>query len=134
LLIAGALFVGAAGGYWYGRHHGDEAESESSATRPAEEDKPVAEVTVAPLKRGPISETIVAYGSVTAQAGEVRAVSVPFESRVARVLVTPGQRVMAGAAIIEVEASPDAKVALQEAKNALAGAKVDAQRAEQRFA
>src|SRR4051812_48474415 len=101
VLVAGAA---GGGGDWYGTHHqGDEKKEEAAATQPAEEEKPVVKVETAPLKKGTIRETAVAYGVVVAQAGEVRAVSVPFESRVVRVMVTPGESVEAGRELVRVE-------------------------------
>jgi RND family efflux transporter MFP subunit len=122
------------GGFWYGRHHDSAHDEEAAATEPAEEEKPVAEVRVAPLRKGTIVQTITAYGSIVAQSGDVRVVSVPFESRVARVLVTPGQQLAAGADLVNVEPSPETLVALQEAKNTLAAAERDLKLVEQRFA
>lgn len=134
LLIA---LAAASGGYWYGRHHAPaEAEHEGATTALSEseaDEKPVVAVQTVPLRKGTITETIKAYGSVIAEAGDVRAMSVPFESRVVRVPVAPGQPVAPGADLIEVEASPDALIALQEAKNALEGATGDLKQAEQRF-
>ena len=92
LVAAGAGF----GGYWYARQHAATTEatagdSKAATAQPAEE-KAVVPVTVMPLARRTITETAVAYGTVAAQPGEVRVLSVPFESRVARVLVTAGRR------------------------------------------
>jgi RND family efflux transporter MFP subunit len=138
VLVIGVAAAAAYGGYWYGQHHGAAAEvkgadAAAAGTEPAA-DKPVVTVATAPLKREPISETFSVYGTVTAPPGEVRALSVPFESHVVRVLVTPGQQVTAGTGIIQVEAGPDALVALQEAKNAFDVATRDLNQVQQRFA
>jgi RND family efflux transporter MFP subunit len=131
----------AGGGFWLGRHRSasvkaDEAEHEPTGTATTEEaeDKPVAPVVTVPLELAPITQTIVAYGTVVAEPGDVRVLSVPFESRVGRVLVTAGEHVAAGSKIVRLEASPDALVSLQDAKNVAAGAEQDLQRAKQRFA
>src|SRR6185503_1486188 len=92
------LIVGAAagvGGFFIGAHHHDEDES---TTKPSEEDKAVAQVAVAPIRVGAISETITAYGSIVAQPGEVRIISVPFESRIGKVLVSAGEQLATGTA------------------------------------
>jgi RND family efflux transporter MFP subunit len=128
--IAFAL-AGVVGGYWFGAHHHSE---EAATTQPAEEEHAVISVVTAPLKATSIAETVTAYGTVVAEAGDVRAISVPFESRVARVLVTPGQPLAQGTPIIQSQASPDAQIALQEAKNALEVATRDLKQTEQRFA
>lgn len=138
LLVVAAAAAG--GGYWYALHRGGEAKAEANshaeteASQPAEEDKPVVPVTTVPLARRTIIETVTAYGTVAAQPGEVRALSVPFESRVVRVPAVPGQTVAPGAEIVHVEASPDALVALQEAKVAVEAATRDLKQAEERFA
>lgn len=139
LLVVAAAAAG--GGYWYALHHGGDAKSEAktesgesaAATQPTEEDKPVVPVTTAPLARRTITETVTAYGTVAAQPGEVRALSVPFESRVVRVPAVPGQTIAPGAEVIQVEASPDALVSLQEAKVAVEAATRDLKQAEERF-
>ncbi len=134
ILVAGA----ALGGFWIGRRHGaDEKESASAHDAQAPEGdeavKPVAEVKTEPARLAEISETITVYGSIVAQSGDVRILSVPFESRVVKVLATTGQQVGAGADVIQVEASPDALIALQEAKNSLAVAEKDVARVQERF-
>jgi RND family efflux transporter MFP subunit len=132
------IALAAGGGFWFGRsHHADpaaESDHEPGTTQAADEEKPVATVSVAPLKRGTIVATINAYGSVTAQSGDVRVISVPFESRIVRELVTPGQPVAAGAELVQLTASPDALIALEEAKQALAAAEQELARVKQRFA
>jgi membrane fusion protein (multidrug efflux system) len=136
LLLLVTAVACAAGGFWFGmrRHAINLVDRDDTTTQPAEEDKPVARVTVAPIKKASITETVTAYGSVVAPPGDVRIVSVPFESRVGRVLVTAGQHVDGGADIVQLEASPDALNGLAEAKNALAAAEKDLKQTEQRFA
>jgi RND family efflux transporter MFP subunit len=139
LIVLGIVAAGAGGGgFWLGRHHSEsdpaDADHPTPSTEPSEEDKPVAQVTVAPVGRQEISETIVAYGTVVAPPGDVRIVSVPFESRVQRVSVVAGQQIGAEDEVIEVEPSPDALVSLAEAKNGLTAAQRDLKQAEQRFA
>jgi RND family efflux transporter MFP subunit len=134
-LMVVLLIAGAGAGFWMGLHHvpssrgGDDDDSAPAA--PVE--KPVAQVQTIPLIRAPIEEMIAAYGSIIAQPEDVRIVSVAFESRIGRVLVTAGQHAAVGMALVEVSASPDALVALQEARNALAGAQEDLQRTQQRY-
>jgi len=137
MIIVIIAAIAALGGYWIGAHGEGDAgheHNEEAATKPSEDEKPVVPVVTAPLTVSRIAETVRAYGTVVAEAGDVHAVSVPFESRVARVLVTPGQHVSKGAALVKAEASPDTLVALQEAKNAVAATAADLKQAEQRFA
>ncbi|MEA2709602.1 MAG: rane fusion protein multidrug efflux system [Phycisphaerales bacterium] len=133
LLIVVAVAAGF-GGFYFGRGHEAGHEEEPAATTEPSEPEPVASVVVAPLKRATITQTITAYGTVIAQPGDVRVLSVPFESRVIRLLVTAGEQVVAGQELVRVGPSPDALVALEEAKNAAAAAQRDLKLAEQRFA
>ena len=135
LLLIAVAGVAAAGGYELAthRHAVAAAETAPATTEPTEEEKPVVPVTTMSLARRTLAERIVAYGTVAAQASDVRSISVPFESRVIRVLVTAGARVEAGAEIVKVEASPDAALAVLEARNAVAVAEAEAKRVQQRF-
>jgi membrane fusion protein (multidrug efflux system) len=130
----------AASGYWYGAHHATEekkdADEAGATTQPAgaeDEVRPVAEVVVEPIRKGKITQTVTAYGSVVAEAGDVRIVSIGFETRIGKILVTPGQQVAADTELLVADASPDAIVALQDAKNAYEAATRDLAQAQQRF-
>jgi len=132
LLVVAAAAAWA--GYEYARRHAeahDPATTEPSAAE--EETKPVAEVEVAPVRVGPIAEFVSAYGTVTSQPGEVRIITAAFESQVVRLLVNPGQAVTEGMPLLELEASPETLVALQEAKNAAEAAGRDLKQTQQRF-
>src|SRR4051812_17342313 len=92
-------------GYCIGMHHRSAGSEQAKSDEPAttEEDKPVVPVVTAPLAVSTITETVKAYGTVVAEAADVHAVSVAFESRVSRVLVTPGQQVNKGTPLAAVE-------------------------------
>jgi len=79
---------------------------------------PVAVVKVAPIKKETIGEVITAYGTVLPAPGAVRSVSVPFESLVRHILVSEGQMVSRGTDLMEIEASADARLKMQEAQSA----------------
>ncbi|MDB5353729.1 MAG: acrA 4 [Phycisphaerales bacterium] len=132
LLIILAAAAVAGGGYWMGRRGAPGAKSEEPAETKTEE-KPTATVSVVPVRRATISEQITAYGSIVAPPNETRVVSVPFESRVTKVLVAPGQTVAAGQPLIEVEGSAATVLMLQEASNAVAAAERDYQLVKQRY-
>jgi RND family efflux transporter MFP subunit len=133
LLIVAA--VAAFGGFWFGHNHESAHEEEAGAATTEEaEPKPIARVVVAPLKRGSITSLITAYGSIVAQPGDVRVISVPFESKIVRTMVTAGQQVSQGTELVRIGPSPDVLVALQEAKNAAEAAGRDLKQVEQRFA
>ena len=122
------------GGFWLG-HRGANAEKEVEATsQPSKvEEPPVASVGIAPLKRATISRQETVYGSVVAPANEVRVVSVPFECRVAKVRVMPGQTVAAGDPLIEIEASAATALMFQEAESTRSAAERDLQLIKQRY-
>ncbi len=111
LLVA----AGAALGWWWSQR-GGVAPGEA---QPAATAGPVATVQVTPIRREKIEETLTAYGTVIAAPGEARAFSVPFESRVSRVFVTPGQVVAAGDPLIGIEPSPDTRQKFEEAVSEL---------------
>ncbi len=121
-----------AGGYLLGRagSHGDK---EESTTQPATKESAVATVRTALIQEKSISQSVTAYGSVIAQPGEVKIVSVPFESRIGHLLVTPGQQVEANTALLELDASPDTQLAVQEARNAVGAGTRDVQQTQLRF-
>ncbi len=98
-----------------------------------EEIVPIATVETVKLEKGPIAETIVAYGSVVAQPDELESISVQYECKVARLLVTAGEPVEVGASLIEIELSPDAKLMLAEAKSAADASQKQLEETQRRF-
>lgn len=130
LLVA----AGTGAGYWLGhRGAGGKADTEEAGGGTEKAEAPVASVSVAPIRRATVSEQITAYGSIIAPVNDVRVLSVPFETRVKRVLAAPGQVVSAGEPLIEIEASPATQLMLQEARNALAAAERDLNLVQRRF-
>lgn len=130
------LAIAAAGGagYWLGHRGGaapdkDEAAAETDATKI----KPVAPVTVVPLRRSTLSADVIGYGTVVAPASEISVVSVPFESRVTKMLVAAGETVKPGQPLVEVEGSAATALLVEEAKNAQAAAERDLQVVKQRY-
>jgi len=114
LIGALLLIVAVTTGMTSCRRGGDSQQTNDST---AEEVVPVAAVQTVPLRRERIEETLVAYGTVMAAPGESRTFSVPFESRVLRVLVVDGQRIASGTPLIEIEPSPDTRLAIDHAEN-----------------
>ncbi|HET6247291.1 MAG TPA: efflux RND transporter periplasmic adaptor subunit [Tepidisphaeraceae bacterium] len=124
LLVLIAAAAGAGGGFWFA-HRGATPKPEAGADTSKTEETPVAKVTVAPIRRGTISQNITAYGTISAPANEVRALSVSFESRVAKIWVTPGQAVTEGQPLIDVAASAATTLLVEEAKTNFASAERD---------
>ena len=128
ILIALLLAIAAGAGFLVGRHTAPSGEHEAATSEPADDNSTVATVTATQVRQGDIAETFTAYGSVIADPGEVRVLSVQYESRIARVLATPGQSIDAGAEVISIEPSPDTRVALEDARNAADAAAHDLRR------
>ncbi len=95
--------------------------------------KPTATVQTIKLAKGPIVETITAFGTVVAQPSELESVSVQYESKVTRLLVSAGQPVKEGQPLIEIEPSPDTKLALAEAASAAKSAQSQLEQTQRRF-
>jgi RND family efflux transporter MFP subunit len=90
-------------------------------------------VKVTPINKGTVAEEITVYGAIVPAAGAVQTVSAPFESRVRRILVTEAQKVSQGDALLEIEASPDAKLQAEQARNDYEAAKKALDYMQQRF-
>ena len=127
LLAIGALV---AGGYWW-FYYGQKTAGDESSAGKAEE--PVATVKVAPIKNGTVVEEIAIYGTVVPAAGAVQIFSVPYESRVHRILVAEAQRVSHGDTLLELEPSPDTTLQTQQARNDYESAKKALEYMQQRF-
>lgn len=91
-------------------------------------------VQTAIVRSGEIEEFARAYGTVQATPNAVRALSVPYEVRVTRVLVVAGQEVNAATKVLELVASPDALLQLRQAENALASAEANLAEVRRRLA
>ncbi len=108
-IVVGLLVAGGAW-WWSGRKGtGDEAEKEPAAT---------AQVQVAPVHRGQIERTLTAYGTAVAAPGGVSSIAFPFECRVVAVSANAGQTIAAGDALLRIEPSADARLALDTAQGA----------------
>jgi len=121
-----------AGGYWW-FSHGGQAEEQAAGGKEDAAQGPVATVKVSPVKKGAVADEITVYGTIVPAAGAARTVSVPFESRVRRILVTEGQRVSQGDPLLEIEPSADTSLQIQQARNDYESAKKAAEYMRQRF-
>jgi multidrug efflux pump subunit AcrA (membrane-fusion protein) len=83
----------------------------------AEEPKPVAQVETAAVEHKSISQTLTAYGGVVAAPGKTHFIGVSFESRVKHVLVSAGQVVNRGDALLETEGTAASLLQLQQAES-----------------
>jgi RND family efflux transporter MFP subunit len=131
LLIVLALMAGAgAVGYFVGRRA-----AAPEALEPPDSDDilPTPTVQAAPIRHGRIERKITAYGVVAAQTSDIAVLSVPFESRVKKILVVSGQRLDADTPTIEIEPSPDTQLQMLEASVAVESATKDLDQTRSRF-
>lgn len=132
IVIAVAVF---AGGYWW-FSQGAQLTSQDVDTAAGQAESaqgPVAPVEVAPIKEGTIAEEITVYGTIVPAAGAVQAITVPFESRVRRILVTEGQQVSKGEPLLEIEPSAETNLQTQQARSEYQAAQKALQYMQQRF-
>jgi RND family efflux transporter MFP subunit len=106
--------AGAGMAYWYSKTTRSQPESEIQPE--SLQNSPVAKVQTVLLAHRKIEETIVAYGTVAAALGKTQTVSVPFESQVREIMVTPGQVVDVNAPLIDIAPGPDGRFQLEEAR------------------
>ncbi|HTY06304.1 MAG TPA: efflux RND transporter periplasmic adaptor subunit [Gemmatimonadales bacterium] len=65
-----------------------------------------AQVTTAPARLAPFTEVVTAIGTVAPRPGHYAELAAPAPTRVARILVAPGQRVAAGDTLVVFEQAP----------------------------
>ena len=131
ILISVLVGVAGAGGYWLGRTGAGAAAAIDKT--PAGEPEPVAvPVETTPIVEATLAETETAYGVVQPRPTASRTVTVPFEATVVRVLVSPGQRVQAGAELMEVGASAETRLLHQQAQDAVAAAEENLKQVQRR--
>jgi membrane fusion protein (multidrug efflux system) len=107
-------FAAGIGGAVYQSLHREPAKAPGTDGASPEE-PPVAKVKVVAIKEGTINVTVTAFGTVEAAQGATQTFSVPFESRVMRVLVVSGQQVESEDPLVELEPSPDTQLRLEQA-------------------
>ncbi len=132
LAVLAAIVAAGAIGYWCGTHWQETADT-ASREPSVPEGPPRAKVRVARLRRQHMEETLTAYGSVVAALGKTHVVSEPFESRVVKVLVRPGQTIAVADPLIEIEPSPDTLLQLNEARDNCNTAKAQLKLAQERL-
>lgn len=108
--------------------------SRASPEKQAPAAEPTAEVEVAPLKRRSVTETLTVYGTVVSGPAGHGTLSVPYETRVVRMLVRAGQQLPSGAPVLEVEPSADSRLALKQAAAAVESTQESFKAVQQNFA
>lgn len=77
----------------------------------------VTTVQTTPIRQGKILQSITVYGAVAANPVLEKSISVAFESRVVKVFVVKGQKVLPNQPLLQIQASPAERLKLAEAKN-----------------
>ena len=114
LILTVVVFAGA---YWW-RSQSSQPDSDSDAAGQAEPAQaPVASVQVEPIEKGALAQEIAVYGTIVPAAGATQTITVPYESRVRRILVTENQQVARGGPLLEVAPSPETSLQTQQARN-----------------
>lgn len=116
LLVLCSLLIAGAGTWWLLTRHGAKTADDDDTSKAAGD--AVAEVRVAPVRRGKIARTLTAYGTTASASGGTRSVSFPFECRVVAVQTSAGQMVAAGDPLLQIEPSADTRLALDTARSA----------------
>ncbi len=99
----------------------------------AEEQKPVAQVQVAPLRTAKIVDALQAFGVIEPAPSGAQGVALGFDAVVTRVAVSPGATVAKGDLLLEVQGTPDSKLAVVAARSAAKLAEQGLQSARQKF-
>jgi len=98
-----------------------------------EQQKPVAQVQVATVRMGPITESLAAAGLVEPAPSGSRTIALAYDCIATRIAVSQGATVAEGDLLMEVEATPDAKLAMASARSAARLAEQTLESTRQRF-
>ena len=110
LVLAAGIAIGFALAKWGSPSNGGNARNASSG---------VTAVQTTPIRLGTISQSITVYGAVAANPALEKSISVAFESRVVKVFVVKGQKILPNQPLLQIQASPAERLKLAEAKNHL---------------
>jgi membrane fusion protein (multidrug efflux system) len=122
------LFVAAgiiAAWFWF--------KSKPAAAAEEETAKPAAKVETTPLADQAIAQSIEVFGAIVAAPSGDRVISAPFDGVVRKIHVSVGATVAAGDVLVEVDPSPDAKLAADSARSLLALATKSLAAVQQRY-
>lgn len=97
-------------------------------------EEPSVLVTTAPIRQQQLADVLTGYGTVVPDVGSTVNINLPRPGQVSRLLVSPGQIVRAGSALLEFDTSSTAALGYQQAVSALTFAREDLKRVEQMVA
>ncbi len=118
---------------WVTSIRGAGGNADDTRSKESEAKAPVNAVEVDAVERREISEQVTAYGQIAPKPGDTRSMTIPFETRIIRVLVSAGQTVQFGERLLRIEPSPNAQLQLRQAKNAADAAARDLEQTKARF-
>lgn len=132
ILICMVLVCLLGGIFWF--FHAGPTSGEKSTDAQKGAPGPVASVRVAPLQKSTITTAVSAYGEVVPAPGAIQVVSVPYESRVHRIMVSSGQKISIHDDLLEIGPSPNASLQLERARNDFATSQQSLTHVKQLFA
>lgn len=94
---------------------------------------PLVPVKTGTIRLSTIEETITVYGTVIAQLGETQMISVPYESRVERLLVSAGEQVQPNAPLLDIEPSAASRAQLKQAQDVAATAQKELEQVQEQY-
>src|SRR4029077_5178351 len=134
-VTAVVIAIVGSGTWWFFHESRATSQDESATADKAESSQgPIAPVKVVPVKKGTLAEEITVYGMIVPAAGAAQTITIPFESRVRRMLVTEGQQVTRGDPLVEIEPSPETNLQVQQARSEFESAKKELDYMQQHFA
>ncbi len=112
-LMAGLLMAALAAGFFWGRSRGATPGAKEGS---GEQDQVTATVQVAAMKKGVLESNLAAFGSIVPAPGAAQTISVAYECRITSIVVSEGQIVTTGTPLLTISDSPDALLALEQAR------------------
>jgi membrane fusion protein (multidrug efflux system) len=82
-------------------------------------DSPVVQVKTVAMKQQQMTDTVSGYGSVSPDTRSLETISLPRPGRIVRLLVSPGQPVKKGTALLQFSTGADAVLGYQQARQAV---------------
>lgn len=89
---------------------------DDSGAKPDTTPEPIAQVQTIKLQLSEISKTLTAYGTVLPWPDKLQTISVPYTSRIEKILVNEGQSFQKGEVLLLLKPADDATLQLQQAK------------------
>jgi membrane fusion protein, multidrug efflux system len=89
---------------------------DATEDKPENPPEPIAQVQTVALQSSEIQETLTAYGTVLPWPDKLQTVSVPYTSRIEKILVNEGQSFQKGDELLLLRPADDATLQLQQAK------------------